>query len=491
MSVRIVGFLVCGLALSCVVACTSPSGSGSGNPAAPASGNSSSLKPERWQLPAGPRRDDVAFQRGCGQRRSHRSRRRAGHLGDRANPRCDNDQECHRHHRRTDVALPGRNQLRDSCRVDYKVTIPARVAVDIEGAAGDIMLTGPIRTATVKTAAARITGSGLGAGTFQVTTTAGEVQLAFAAAPTSVRGQEHRRIGHTDRSRRREVQRHRRHHHRCPGRHRRQRLNVVASDRCRDHRWRGDREERVTRPGDPARSQAPSEWPAGPAHCPGIARAPRFGLCAQRWSTRHNVLGPDRSLRTAGSSAVGLSPRGPSRPRPDPQTCRGSFDRGSSNSWARDRLAREPDVLPAATSLRGHGRTPELNWRVVQPAVDADSGAPGSDRIWTRSHSRLAIQRPRPRPSSHSSFRRPTSGSSIRPTSRTSQKSAPSCRQISRNPNPCPVLKAVGGGLMHGQREGAKVPRSARPNGRRVTVMSAPGPGSSASNRAPTWCAPR
>ena len=40
MSVRIVGFLVCGLALSCVVACTSSSGSGSGNPAAPASGNS-------------------------------------------------------------------------------------------------------------------------------------------------------------------------------------------------------------------------------------------------------------------------------------------------------------------------------------------------------------------------------------------------------------------------------------------------------------------
>lgn len=80
---------------------------------------------------------------------------------------------------------PGIN-FGDSCRVDYTVTIPARVAVDIEGAAGNIMLTGPIGNATVNTAAARITGSGLGAGTFQVTTDAGAVELAFAAAPTSV-----------------------------------------------------------------------------------------------------------------------------------------------------------------------------------------------------------------------------------------------------------------------------------------------------------------
>src|SRR6185312_5244776 len=74
----------------------------------------------------------------------------------------------------------------ESCRVDYTVTIPVRVAVDIEGAAGDITLNGPVGNATVKTTAARITGKGLGAGTFQATTTAGEVQLDFATAPTLV-----------------------------------------------------------------------------------------------------------------------------------------------------------------------------------------------------------------------------------------------------------------------------------------------------------------
>ncbi|MEP6649317.1 MAG: hypothetical protein ABJA74_05310 [Lapillicoccus sp.] len=75
----------------------------------------------------------------------------------------------------------------DSCRVDYTVTVPARVTVDIQGAAGDITLTGPLATATVNTVAGRITGTGLGAGTFQVTTKAGAVDLTFAAAPTLVK----------------------------------------------------------------------------------------------------------------------------------------------------------------------------------------------------------------------------------------------------------------------------------------------------------------
>jgi hypothetical protein len=74
----------------------------------------------------------------------------------------------------------------NSCKVAYTVTVPARVTVDIEGAAGDISLTGPIANATVNTAAARITGNGLGAGPVKATTNAGQVNLAFAAAPTSV-----------------------------------------------------------------------------------------------------------------------------------------------------------------------------------------------------------------------------------------------------------------------------------------------------------------
>ena len=74
----------------------------------------------------------------------------------------------------------------DSCRVEYTVTLPAKVTVDVEGAAGDISLTGPLTNATVNTAAARITGKGLGAGTFKATTSAGQVDLTFAAAPSSV-----------------------------------------------------------------------------------------------------------------------------------------------------------------------------------------------------------------------------------------------------------------------------------------------------------------
>jgi Putative adhesin len=74
----------------------------------------------------------------------------------------------------------------NSCRVDYTVTVPAQVTVDIEGAAGDITLTGPLTNATVNTSAARITGTNLGAGTIQATTNAGQVDLTFATAPASV-----------------------------------------------------------------------------------------------------------------------------------------------------------------------------------------------------------------------------------------------------------------------------------------------------------------
>src|SRR5690349_5193595 len=74
----------------------------------------------------------------------------------------------------------------NTCRVEYMATVPARVTVDVEGAAGDISLTGPLTNATVNTAAARITGNGLGAGTIKATTSAGQVDLTFAAAPTSV-----------------------------------------------------------------------------------------------------------------------------------------------------------------------------------------------------------------------------------------------------------------------------------------------------------------
>jgi hypothetical protein len=184
MSVRVV--VICGVALSCVVACSSPSGSGSTNPAAPASSNAtaSSQGGGTYQLDpavttlrfnANAATVDLTAQEGAQaisvteQTRGATTSKEVTGTSAVLTSRCPNGID-----------------FGDSCRVDYKVTIPARVAVEIEGAAGDIKLTGPVGNATVNTAAARITGTGLGAGAFKVTTTAGEVDLGFAAAPTSV-----------------------------------------------------------------------------------------------------------------------------------------------------------------------------------------------------------------------------------------------------------------------------------------------------------------
>ena len=72
------------------------------------------------------------------------------------------------------------------CRVDYTVTMPARVALTVEGSAGDVTLTGPLTTVTISTDAGKVNGTALGAGTYQVSTSAGTVHLAFAKPPNSV-----------------------------------------------------------------------------------------------------------------------------------------------------------------------------------------------------------------------------------------------------------------------------------------------------------------
>ena len=72
------------------------------------------------------------------------------------------------------------------CRVDYTVTMPARVALTVDGSAGDVTLTGPLTTVTISTDAGKVNGTALGAGTDQVTTSAGTVSLAFAKPPNSV-----------------------------------------------------------------------------------------------------------------------------------------------------------------------------------------------------------------------------------------------------------------------------------------------------------------
>jgi Putative adhesin len=186
MSVRNVGLGVSAVAISCVVACSSTSGSSSGNPAAPATGNptASSQNNGSYQLDpavtalrfnADAASVDLTAQEGAKAISVTEQTRGATTTKEVTGTSAVLTSRC-----------PDGINFGDSCRVEYKVTIPARVAVDIEGAAGNIVLTGPIANATVKTTAARITGSGLGAGTIAATTTAGEVELAFAAAPTSV-----------------------------------------------------------------------------------------------------------------------------------------------------------------------------------------------------------------------------------------------------------------------------------------------------------------
>jgi hypothetical protein len=186
MYVRIVSVLVCGVATSCVVACSSPTGSSSGPPAAPASGSgaAASQNGTSYQLDsavttlrfnADAASVDLTAQQGAQAISVTEKTRGATTTKEVTGTNAVLTSRC-----------PQGLNFGESCRVDYSVTIPARVAVDIEGAAGDITLNGPVGNATVKTTAARITGKGLGAGTFQATTTAGEVQLAFATAPTSV-----------------------------------------------------------------------------------------------------------------------------------------------------------------------------------------------------------------------------------------------------------------------------------------------------------------
>jgi hypothetical protein len=186
MAARKSGIVVCATALSCLVACSSTSGSNSGNPAAPAGGTSGSASQAggSYQLDAAvttlrfnadAATVNVTAQQGTQAINVTEETRGATTTKEVTGATAVLTSRC-----------PSGVNFGDACRVDYKVTLPASVAVDIEGAAGDISLNGPLVKATVKTNAARITGSGLGAGTFQATTDAGQVDLSFAAAPMSV-----------------------------------------------------------------------------------------------------------------------------------------------------------------------------------------------------------------------------------------------------------------------------------------------------------------
>jgi len=186
MPVRIIGLVVCGVAMSGVVACSSTSGSNSGNPAVPATGSSAAASQSGGTYQLDPAVTTLRFKADAASVDLTAQESTQAITVTEQTRGATTTKEVSGANAVLTSRCPDGINFGDSCRVDYKVTIPARVAVDIEGAAGDIVLTGPIVKATVKTTAARITGSGLGAGTFQATTTAGEIQLAFGAAPNSV-----------------------------------------------------------------------------------------------------------------------------------------------------------------------------------------------------------------------------------------------------------------------------------------------------------------
>ena len=53
------------------------------------------------------------------------------------------------------------------CSVDYTVTMPARITLNVDGTAGDMKVNGPFANATISTKAGRVLGTSLGAGTYE------------------------------------------------------------------------------------------------------------------------------------------------------------------------------------------------------------------------------------------------------------------------------------------------------------------------------------
>lgn len=74
-----------------------------------------------------------------------------------------------------------------SCHMDYQVTMPSSVALDVAGDVGLVSLQGGPDRAQIKTAAGKVTGTALGRGSYTVDTQAGQVDLAFSSAPALVK----------------------------------------------------------------------------------------------------------------------------------------------------------------------------------------------------------------------------------------------------------------------------------------------------------------
>lgn len=70
------------------------------------------------------------------------------------------------------------------CAMDYEVTLPATIALDVKGSAGDVSLQGGPAKVDIHTSAAKVSGAGLARGSYTVATEAGEVDLGFSSAPS-------------------------------------------------------------------------------------------------------------------------------------------------------------------------------------------------------------------------------------------------------------------------------------------------------------------
>src|SRR5215471_17490759 len=80
---------------------------------------------------------------------------------------------------------PGGINIRD-CHMDYQITMPPSVALNVRGV-GLVRLRGGPAKAQIQTDAGEVSGTGLGHGSYTVTTQAGRVKLTFTSAPTLVK----------------------------------------------------------------------------------------------------------------------------------------------------------------------------------------------------------------------------------------------------------------------------------------------------------------
>jgi hypothetical protein len=81
---------------------------------------------------------------------------------------------------------PGGISIRD-CHMDYQITMPPSVALNVRGDVGLVRLQGALAKAQIQTDAGEVSGTGLGRGSYTVTTDAGRVKLTFTSAPTLVK----------------------------------------------------------------------------------------------------------------------------------------------------------------------------------------------------------------------------------------------------------------------------------------------------------------